>query len=71
MSLLRRGETKGLFDLGQALVKAFLGSGDSKGSPEREKEWRVAAALSLGEVWSNFGNQVRPSHPDSEHLMTF
>lgn len=55
--VLKRGERKNLFDLGQSLLKAFNGS-ETKGAPEREKEWRVAAAWVLGEVWTAFGDQV-------------
>lgn len=55
--LLKKGESKGLFDLGQSLLKGLIGT-DVKGAPEREKEWRVACGWCLGEVWTVFGNQV-------------
>ncbi|KAI5476389.1 Armadillo-type fold domain containing protein [Pseudohyphozyma bogoriensis] len=57
ITLLTRGEKKGLFDLGQTLLKGMAGS-DTKGAPEREKEWRVANAWVLGEVWARFGGSV-------------
>ncbi|KAK4701730.1 HEAT repeat-containing protein 5, partial [Phenoliferia sp. Uapishka_3] len=55
--LFKRGETKGLFDLGQALLKGLAGT-DGKGAPEREKEWRVACGWCLGEIWTVHGSQV-------------
>lgn len=44
--------------MGTTLLKGLAGT-DTKGAAEREKEWRVACAWCLGEVWSVFGNQVR------------
>ncbi|KAM0751074.1 ARM repeat-containing protein [Meredithblackwellia eburnea MCA 4105] len=55
--LFKRGEIKGLFDLGQALLKGLVGT-DAKGAPEREKEWRVASGWCLGELWVVHGHQI-------------
>ena len=57
LSTFRRGETKGLFDVGQALLKGLVGS-EMKGAVERDKEWRVASGYVLGELWTEFGGQV-------------
>jgi len=57
VTLLRRGDTKHLFDLAQSLLRCLNGS-DTKGAPDREKEWRIAAAYVLGEVYAGFGQQV-------------
>lgn len=57
VALLRRGDTKNLFDLAQSLLRALNGN-ELKGAPEREKEWRIAAAYILGEVYSVHGQQV-------------
>lgn len=57
---MKRGESKGLFDLGQQLIKGLIGT-DSKGASEREKEWRVASGWCLGEIWSVYGNNVSNS----------
>ncbi|BGP50956.1 hypothetical protein JCM10450v2_006882 [Rhodotorula kratochvilovae] len=57
VALLRRGDHKGLFDLAQSLLRALNGS-DTKGAPEREKEWRIAAAHALGEVYAVHGQHV-------------
>ncbi|GAA5857242.1 hypothetical protein JCM9279_001817 [Rhodotorula babjevae] len=57
VTLLRRGDTKNLFDLAQSLLRCLNGS-ETKGAPEREKEWRIAAAYVLGEVYAVFGQQV-------------
>lgn len=58
--LLRKGEIKHLFDLVQTLLRLAAGTADNKTTIiEREKEYRVSAAWCLGEVWSEFGNQVQ------------
>lgn len=57
VKLLSAGDAKGLFDLGQTLLKGLVGS-EGKGAMEREKEARVACGACLAEVWSAFGNQV-------------
>ena len=55
--LLRKGDSKGLFDLGQALLKGLNGS-EAKGAIERELQWRVANGACLGAVWDAFGHNV-------------
>ncbi|GAA5946756.1 hypothetical protein JCM3775_005235 [Rhodotorula graminis] len=57
VTLLRRGDTKNLFDLAQSLLRCLNGS-ETKGAPEREKEWRIGAAYVLGEVYAAYGQQV-------------
>lgn len=56
--LLQRGESKGLFDVAQALLRGVSGS-EAKGAPEREKEWRIASAFVLGELYAALGSHVR------------
>lgn len=53
-----RGDSKGLFDVAQSLLRGMNGS-EAKGAPEREKEWRIASAYVLGELYAVFGSQVR------------
>ncbi|GAA6063853.1 hypothetical protein JCM10212_000333 [Sporobolomyces blumeae] len=55
--LLRKGDPKGLFDLAQALLKGASGN-EGKGAPEKEKEWRIACAYCLGEVYAAHGSQI-------------
>ncbi|GAA6032931.1 hypothetical protein JCM8097_000054 [Rhodosporidiobolus ruineniae] len=54
---LQRGESKGLFDVAQTLLRGMSGN-DVKGAPEREKEWRIACAFVLGELYAALGSQV-------------
>ncbi|GAA5876048.1 hypothetical protein JCM8547_003540 [Rhodosporidiobolus lusitaniae] len=55
--LLQRGDTKGLFDVAQTLLKGVNGN-DYKGAPEKEKEWRIACGYVLGELYAVLGNQI-------------
>ncbi|KAK4046606.1 hypothetical protein OIV83_005976 [Microbotryomycetes sp. JL201] len=55
--LLRKGDQKSLFDIGQALLRG-LTSVEAKVAADREKEWRVACAYCMGEIWVAFGSQV-------------
>lgn len=55
--LLKRGESKGLFDLAQSLLKGAIGN-EYKGAQEKEKEWRIACAYCLGEIYLVHGSQV-------------
>ncbi|GJN93690.1 hypothetical protein Rhopal_006747-T1 [Rhodotorula paludigena] len=57
VALLARGDSKALFDLAQTLLRSANGI-EGKGAPEREKEWRIAAAYVLGEVYAVYGSQV-------------
>ncbi|BGP10695.1 hypothetical protein JCM10049v2_006587 [Rhodotorula toruloides] len=52
-----RGDSKGLFDVAQSLLRGMNGS-EAKGAPEREKEWRIASAYVLGELYAVFGSQI-------------
>lgn len=56
--VLTRGDQKSLYDVVQSLLKGVNGS-ETKGAPEREKEWRIACTFVLGEVYAVFGSQVR------------
>lgn len=51
-----RGETKSLFDVVQSLLRG-LANGEAK-NMEREKEYRSANALVLGQLWTVHGNKV-------------
>lgn len=57
LALLARGDSKGLFDLAQALLKGAIGN-EYKGAPDKEKEWRIACAYCLGEIYAVHGSQV-------------
>ncbi|GAA6050947.1 hypothetical protein JCM3770_005337 [Rhodotorula araucariae] len=57
VALLRRGDPKGLFDLAQSLLKA-LNASDAKGAPDRDKEYRIAAAHALGDVYAVHGQHI-------------
>ncbi|GAA5914098.1 hypothetical protein JCM5296_003575 [Sporobolomyces johnsonii] len=57
LALLQRGESKGLFDLAQALLKGVTGY-EYKNAPEKEKEWRIACAYCLGELYAVHGSQI-------------
>ncbi|GEM12259.1 clathrin-coated vesicle protein [Rhodotorula toruloides] len=52
-----RGDSKALFDVAQSLLRGMNGS-EAKGAPEREKEWRIASAYVLGELYAVFGSQI-------------
>lgn len=54
---LQKGDPKGLYDLGQALLRGLTGT-EGKGAVEREVQWRVANGWCLGVVWDAFGQQV-------------
>ncbi|GAA5821540.1 hypothetical protein JCM11251_000898 [Rhodosporidiobolus azoricus] len=55
--LFQRGDSKTLFDVAQTLLRGMSGN-DVKGTPEREKEWRIACAYVLGELYAVFGSQI-------------
>ncbi|KAM0791957.1 hypothetical protein ACM66B_004208 [Microbotryomycetes sp. NB124-2] len=55
--LLRKGDQKSLFDIGQALLRGMT-STENRAQAEKEKEWRIACAYCMGEVWLAFGSQV-------------
>ena len=55
--VLTRGDQKSLYDVAQSLLRGVNGS-ETKGAPEREKEWRIACTFVLGEVYAVFGSQV-------------
>ncbi|GAA5889046.1 hypothetical protein JCM6882_009727 [Rhodosporidiobolus microsporus] len=55
--LFQRGDSKTLFDVAQTLLKGMSGN-DFKGAPEKEKEWRIACAFVLGELYAVFGSQI-------------
>ncbi|BGP19331.1 hypothetical protein JCM10213v2_007420 [Rhodosporidiobolus nylandii] len=61
--LLERGDSKHLFDVAQTLLRGMQGS-EAKGAPEREKEWRIACAEVLGEIYSVYGQQVMSLYLD-------
>lgn len=60
--VLTRGDQKSLYDVAQSLLRGVNGS-ETKGAPEREKEWRIACTFVLGEVYAVFGSQVSPASP--------
>ncbi|GAA6022908.1 hypothetical protein JCM10207_006860 [Rhodosporidiobolus poonsookiae] len=57
IAVIQRGDAKGLFDVAQALLRGMSG-GEYKGAPEREKEWRIACAFVLGELYAVLGSHV-------------
>ncbi|KAK4049254.1 hypothetical protein OIO90_005543 [Microbotryomycetes sp. JL221] len=57
ITLLTKGEQKHLFDIGQTLLKGLVGI-ESKIAAEKDKEWRIACAYCLGEIWLALGQQV-------------
>ncbi|GAA5869068.1 hypothetical protein JCM16303_000350 [Sporobolomyces ruberrimus] len=67
--LLQRGDSKGLFDLAQTLLKGAVGN-EYKGAQEKEKEWRIACAYCLGEIYAVHGSQVMSLYIDIMTVMT-
>ncbi|GAA5906312.1 AP-1 complex accessory protein LAA1 [Sporobolomyces salmoneus] len=66
---LKRGESKGLFDLAQALLKGAIGN-EYKGAQEKEKEWRIACAYCLGEIYAVYGSQIMSLYIEIMSVMT-
>ncbi|GAA5946242.1 hypothetical protein JCM3765_000165 [Sporobolomyces pararoseus] len=67
--LLKRGDSKGLFDLATTLLKGAVGN-DFKGAQEKEKEWRIACAYILGEIYSVHGSQIMSLYIEIMTVMT-
>ncbi|GAA6010487.1 hypothetical protein JCM11491_006962 [Sporobolomyces phaffii] len=67
--LLKRGDSKGLFDLAQALLKGAIGN-EYKGAQEKEKEWRIASTYCLGEIYAVHGSQVMSLYIEIMAVMT-
>ncbi|GAA5882646.1 hypothetical protein JCM3774_004088 [Rhodotorula dairenensis] len=63
VTILTRGDQKSLYDVAQTLLRGINGT-DTKGAPEREKEWRIASTYVLGEVYAVFGSQVMSLYID-------
>ncbi|GAA5989051.1 hypothetical protein JCM10908_006285 [Rhodotorula pacifica] len=63
VTVLTRGDQKSLYDVAQSLLRGVNGS-ETKGAPEREKEWRIASTYVLGEVYAVFGSQVMSLYID-------